>query len=323
MALLLAVAIVCAPALALAVTFSRNIHIGGSSYLNFGSADGSSGYGIRDSGGTIQVKNSGGSWASIGTGSGTVNAAGNDGYGGCYDQTGGLYLSGTTMRFKWVDVYYCVQYATSDERLKRGIRDLGDDGGLDVVMKLRPVSFEWKDADMASREGEQLGFIAQDVEAILPQIVRTSDASIEVETQEGAETIANPKSIRYQALLVPLVKAVQELKTQVDEQAAQIQALRLGGSSVSSRESLPARLRSLVASVSTLFAAGFAPSDAVSPAYETTPEIQNIDSAATDSLTIGAPEAPAGFTMYDQLDGRAYCVILSGGALRPVPGACK
>ena len=36
-----------------------------SSYLNWGSTSGSSGYGIRDSAGTLQFKNSGGSWASL------------------------------------------------------------------------------------------------------------------------------------------------------------------------------------------------------------------------------------------------------------------
>jgi hypothetical protein len=39
-----------------------------SSYLNWGSTQGTNGYGFRDSAGTIQVKNSGGAWANIVTG---------------------------------------------------------------------------------------------------------------------------------------------------------------------------------------------------------------------------------------------------------------
>jgi len=52
----------------------RDILINGTNkYLNFGSLSGSSGYGFRDNGGTMQVKNSGGSWANFGgTGSGVV-----------------------------------------------------------------------------------------------------------------------------------------------------------------------------------------------------------------------------------------------------------
>ncbi len=35
-------------------------------HLNFGGTEGDSGYGIRDNGGTIEMKNSGGSWAAPG-----------------------------------------------------------------------------------------------------------------------------------------------------------------------------------------------------------------------------------------------------------------
>lgn len=46
-----------------------NILINGSNkYLNFNSISGSSGYGIRDNGGTMEFKNSGGSWAALGSG---------------------------------------------------------------------------------------------------------------------------------------------------------------------------------------------------------------------------------------------------------------
>jgi hypothetical protein len=48
-----------------------NILIRGTNkYLNFGSDDGETGYGIRDNSGTIQVKNDSGSWSNIGVGGG-------------------------------------------------------------------------------------------------------------------------------------------------------------------------------------------------------------------------------------------------------------
>ncbi len=43
-----------------------NIGMDASSYLNFGDTDGTTGYGIRDNGGVVEVKNSGGSWMNIG-----------------------------------------------------------------------------------------------------------------------------------------------------------------------------------------------------------------------------------------------------------------
>ncbi|MCR4325818.1 MAG: shufflon system plasmid conjugative transfer pilus tip adhesin PilV [Patescibacteria group bacterium] len=50
--------------------FGNAILSGLSRYLNFGSIAGSSGYGFRDSGGTIQFKNSGGTWEPLGSASG-------------------------------------------------------------------------------------------------------------------------------------------------------------------------------------------------------------------------------------------------------------
>jgi hypothetical protein len=43
-----------------------NIGLATSSYINFGSTDGTTGYGFRDNAGTIQYKNSGGDWANMG-----------------------------------------------------------------------------------------------------------------------------------------------------------------------------------------------------------------------------------------------------------------
>jgi hypothetical protein len=51
------------------LTVNGDIDLAASSYLNFGSTDGTNGYGFRDSGGTMQRKNSGGSWATISTSS--------------------------------------------------------------------------------------------------------------------------------------------------------------------------------------------------------------------------------------------------------------
>lgn len=46
--------------------FNAGIRIAASQYINFGATTGSSGYGIRDNGGTIELKNSGGSWSAPG-----------------------------------------------------------------------------------------------------------------------------------------------------------------------------------------------------------------------------------------------------------------
>jgi hypothetical protein len=53
-----------------------NIGMAASSYLNWGSTDGTSGYGIRDNGGNIEVKNSGGSWGAPLTANQTITLTG-------------------------------------------------------------------------------------------------------------------------------------------------------------------------------------------------------------------------------------------------------
>lgn len=59
--------------------FGNTLLSGSSRYLNWGSTAGSSGYGLRDNGGTIEVKNSGGNWISLAGGLGWT-ASGNNLY---------------------------------------------------------------------------------------------------------------------------------------------------------------------------------------------------------------------------------------------------
>lgn len=52
--------------------FGNNLLIAASSYINFGTIVGTNGYGIRDNGGTIEAKSSGGAWAALSTASSTT-----------------------------------------------------------------------------------------------------------------------------------------------------------------------------------------------------------------------------------------------------------
>lgn len=147
---------------------------------------------------------------------------------GCYGgNVGGsqLYVDRNTVYLDWASVYNCVYYNESDMRLKRAIRALPDEAGLSAIMKLRPVTFHWKEADRDEREGEQAGFLAQDVEKIFPDMVQIGDRPTTIRTAQGEETVANPKSLKYQMLFAPLVKAIQELKAESDDQTARLEAL--------------------------------------------------------------------------------------------------
>ena len=85
---------------------------------------------------------------------------------------------------------------TSDATLKTDIADSGV--GLDAVMRLAPRTFRWK----AAPDREQLGLVAQEVEAVLPQAVSTSDGGGVHEPLMG---------IDYATITTALIGAVQEL----------------------------------------------------------------------------------------------------------------
>jgi hypothetical protein len=105
---------------------------------------------------------------------------------------------------------------SSDRRLKKNIEPLTDN--LSKILHIQPVSYLWKDPSRGT--GEQIGFIAQNVQSVAPQIVHT-DASTTLE------------SIDYARLTPFLVGSVQELNAkieaqqkQIDEQQKQIDALQ-------------------------------------------------------------------------------------------------
>jgi len=105
--------------------------------------------------------------------------------------------------------------AISDQRFKENIVDL--DAGLDSVMALKPRKFDWKVGKGKDIKNDR-GFIAQEFEQVFPDLIdKWKDPA-----PEGEEPY---KSVR--ADLIPvLVKAIQELKAQVDAQALEIQALK-------------------------------------------------------------------------------------------------
>lgn len=86
---------------------------------------------------------------------------------------------------------------TSDARLKTAVVPLGD--VLSRVASLRPVTFRWIDEAFpgAATAGAQVGFIAQAVEAVFPELVQTDARGL--------------KAMDYSRLSAALVGAAREL----------------------------------------------------------------------------------------------------------------
>jgi hypothetical protein len=111
---------------------------------------------------------------------------------------------------------------TSDERLKESISDL--EYGLGEVMKLRPVSFTWRDRPEA---GRKIGLIAQEVEPVISEAVARTEA-VMAEGPAGQQAMTKPAEnlgIYYSELIPVLINAVQEQQDEIEEQAERIREL--------------------------------------------------------------------------------------------------
>lgn len=102
---------------------------------------------------------------------------------------------------------------TSDFRLKKDIVDLEEKEGLDAVMALKPVRYHWKD-DRKNKNGYEIGFIAQNVESVLPNLVH--EAKQEEKTMDPVYK-GSIKTLQYDRLAAPIVKAIQQLKNDNDK----------------------------------------------------------------------------------------------------------
>jgi hypothetical protein len=89
--------------------------------------------------------------------------------------------------------------AFSDERLKENIETIPD--ALDKVCQMRGVTFNRTDF-----KGEkQMGVIAQEVEKIIPEVVKEDDSEDKI------------KSVAYGNMVGLLIEAIKDLKNEVDE----------------------------------------------------------------------------------------------------------
>lgn len=123
---------------------------------------------------------------------------------------------------------------SSDRRLKENIETY-DEPSIDKIMKLKPSYYNWiKGTD----KRKELGFIAQDVETIIPEAVDGKKHEYEWEKDEEGEPILDASgnlqftdTPRYRGLLdrpliAVLVKAVQEQQQQIEALKEEMENLK-------------------------------------------------------------------------------------------------
>jgi len=112
------------------------------------------------------------------------------------DVTGDIHNTG--------NVYSAGYFHNSDARLKTNIATIS---GVDIISRMRGVSFVWKDSGAKSA-----GVIAQEVEQVMPSAVHTDAQGM--------------KTVEYDQLIAPLIEAVKEQQAEIDELKADLARLK-------------------------------------------------------------------------------------------------
>ena len=103
---------------------------------------------------------------------------------------------------------------SSDSRFKTNILPI--ENPLQKVLKLQGVTFDWKTKEFPSRmfsENRALGFIAQEVEQVIPEVVQTENST------EGF------KSVQYDKVVALLVEAIKEQQKQIEQLQQKVKEL--------------------------------------------------------------------------------------------------
>ena len=119
-------------------------------------------------------------------------------------------------------------FVASDESLKTNIEPLGS--ALEVIDQLRPKTYDFlanTHGHLSMPEGQQAGFIAPEVEELLPALV--SNTSIAAELDSLGEVISPAieyKALNYAGFAPYLVGAIQELSQRNDAMAEELASMR-------------------------------------------------------------------------------------------------
>ncbi|HAP74407.1 TPA: hypothetical protein DCP88_03760, partial [Candidatus Campbellbacteria bacterium] len=168
----------------------------------------------------------------------------------------------------------------SSERFKTNINDLTY--GLDTVLQLRPVSFNWK-SDFINSSSTQIGFIAEEVDLLIPEVI-------------GHDDKGNIMNLDYPKLTAVLVGAMKELNTKISAIASSTPIVSTGivDSVLSHLESLGAKFV-----------------DGIAYFKDVVVKTLTAEKVITN-----------GIEMVDEVTGEIYCVRIQNGAMVNIAGTC-
>ena len=104
-----------------------------------------------------------------------------------------------------------VAYSSSDIRFKENITPI--ENALDKISKISGNTYDWKAENKAEHgyEGNDVGVIAQEIEAVLPQLVQTRENGF--------------KAVKYDKLVTLLIEGIKEQQKQIDDLTSKVNSL--------------------------------------------------------------------------------------------------
>ncbi len=121
---------------------------------------------------------------------------------------------------RWNNLYYCGSLiSSSDRNLKSNIKDM--DYGLEEIMEMRPVTYTYKAQE---DEGTKLGLIAQELQPIVGEVVKSEEVFRDEEGNKVTKASAH-LGVDYVALIPVLINGMQEQQLLIEEQQARIDQL--------------------------------------------------------------------------------------------------
>jgi hypothetical protein len=108
-----------------------------------------------------------------------------------------------------------LQCGASSLRLKTNVTQFR--GGLDIIRRLKPISFDWKDGS-----GRDIGLGAEDVAKVAPSLTLTNSQG-------------EVAGVKYERFNVILINAVKDQQAQIEKQQAMIASLQKTNSALNAR----------------------------------------------------------------------------------------
>jgi hypothetical protein len=113
----------------------------------------------------------------------------------------GMAASGTSGRIDATNDV--VAFSSSDIRFKENIKPI--ENAIDKIRKISGNTYDWKEENKVEHgyEGNDVGVIAQEIEAVLPQLVQTRESGF--------------KAVKYDKLVALLIEGIKEQQLQIEQ----------------------------------------------------------------------------------------------------------